>query len=304
MCCLSLGIVCRSSTICGGLQACHYVLLVTRYLLSCSSICGGLQACHYVLLVTRYLLSCSSICGGLQACHYVLLVTRYLLSCSSICGGLQACHYVLLVTRYLLSCSSICGGLQACHYVLLVTRDGPSLFNYLWWFAGLAPDQIQFSHKDRNHHKSSSFHKLVAEYKSQGMDVKQAAAAAVEWLQADAQRDFVVASGKAERSYVLRPEIAESLYVMHRVTGNETYKEWAWDLFSAIEKHCKVDGGYGAHRDVTDLEIGVEDSMESFFLAETLKYLWLIFSDETNMLTEYVFNTEAHPFAIRRENEK
>ena len=37
------------------------------------------------------------------------------------------------------------------------------------------------------------------------------------------------------------------------------------------------------------------DLMPSYFLAETLKYLYLLFSD-SNLLRSVVFNTEAHPF--------
>lgn len=41
--------------------------------------------------------------------------------------------------------------------------------------------------------------------------------------------------------------------------------------------------------------------MESFFIAETLKYLFLLFSDDDVLpLDEIVFNTEAHPFPIWR----
>lgn len=39
--------------------------------------------------------------------------------------------------------------------------------------------------------------------------------------------------------------------------------------------------------------------METFFLAETLKYLYLLFgSTEVFPLDKYVFNTEAHPFPV------
>jgi mannosyl-oligosaccharide alpha-1,2-mannosidase len=39
--------------------------------------------------------------------------------------------------------------------------------------------------------------------------------------------------------------------------------------------------------------------METFFLAETLKYLYLLFgSNDVFPLDKYVFNTEAHPFPI------
>lgn len=42
------------------------------------------------------------------------------------------------------------------------------------------------------------------------------------------------------------------------------------------------------------------DKMESFFLGETLKYLYLLFSDDVDLinLDKYVFNTEAHPLPI------
>merc|ERR1712216_575914 len=103
--------------------------------------------------------------------------------------------------------------------------------------------------------------------------------------------------------YLLRPETVESLWVLHQVTGNEKYREQAWTIFEAIEQHAKVkNGGYGAHRVGTDARKDnnlIEDVMESFFLAETLKYLYLIF-DESNPvnLKEVVLNTEAHPIPI------
>jgi mannosyl-oligosaccharide alpha-1,2-mannosidase len=44
--------------------------------------------------------------------------------------------------------------------------------------------------------------------------------------------------------------------------------------------------------------------MESFFLAETLKYLLLLFGDAGTLpLDEWVFNTEAHPFRVWRQDE-
>ena len=40
--------------------------------------------------------------------------------------------------------------------------------------------------------------------------------------------------------------------------------------------------------------------LQSFFLAETLKYLYLIFCDDDVMsLDEWVFNTEAHPLPVQ-----
>ena len=42
--------------------------------------------------------------------------------------------------------------------------------------------------------------------------------------------------------------------------------------------------------------------MESFWLAETLKYLWLIFGPESDLsFDRYVLNTEAHPLLLKHE---
>jgi hypothetical protein len=53
-----------------------------------------------------------------------------------------------------------------------------------------------------------------------------------------------------ERKYVLRPETAESIYVMYRVTGDERYRKMGWNIFQAIEGHCRTRYGYSAVRDV------------------------------------------------------
>lgn len=58
-------------------------------------------------------------------------------------------------------------------------------------------------------------------------------------------------------------------------------------------------GGYTDLNDVTKIPPPSRDKQESFFLAETLKYLLLLFSDDSVVpLTDYVFNTEAHPLPI------
>ena len=69
------------------------------------------------------------------------------------------------------------------------------------------------------------------------------------------------------------------------------------EYFDSIEKYCKIDEGYASLKNVVSKE--KMDSMESFFLAETLKYLYLIFApEETLDLNKFVFNTEAHPLKI------
>ncbi|KAI3814867.1 hypothetical protein L1987_14514 [Smallanthus sonchifolius] len=74
---------------------------------------------------------------------------------------------------------------------------------------------------------------------------------------------------------ILRPETVESLFYLWRLTGNKTYQEWGWNIFQAFEKNSRVESGYVGLKDVNT---GVKDNMmQSFFLAETLKYLYLYF---------------------------
>lgn len=101
---------------------------------------------------------------------------------------------------------------------------------------------------------------------------------------------------------LLRPETLESLFVLYRLTGDQKYREWGWQIFNAFEKHTRVpDGGYSSISNVKDAgNPRFRDKMESFFLSETLKYLYLLFSDDPKLipLDEYVFNTEGHPLPI------
>ncbi|KAF9303089.1 hypothetical protein BGZ74_004346 [Mortierella antarctica] len=96
-------------------------------------------------------------------------------------------------------------------------------------------------------------------------------------------------------SYILRPETVESLWILYRLTGDKKYQDQAWQIFIALEKNCRTDIAYASLKDVNKL--GSHDNrMESFFLAETLKYLYLIFSPPNVIsLDDFVLNTEAHP---------
>ena len=104
---------------------------------------------------------------------------------------------------------------------------------------------------------------------------------------------------------LLRPETVESLLVLWRVTGDARYREWGWQIFESLEAHAKVpSGGFSPVKDVTASRLRLEGRMESFFTAETLKYLYLLFGDGAQYrLDEFVFNTEAHPLRIHPEYE-
>lgn len=99
--------------------------------------------------------------------------------------------------------------------------------------------------------------------------------------------------------YVLRrdrPEAIESVFILYRITGDPILLENAWNMFNAIVQHTLTDIAHAALDDCTIAEAPKADRMESFWLAETLKYFYLIFSDPGVIsLDEFVFNTEAHP---------
>lgn len=50
--------------------------------------------------------------------------------------------------------------------------------------------------------------------------------------------------------YVLRPETLESFFILHQLTRDPVYREWGWEIFRAIEQHCRVGVGFGSHPDV------------------------------------------------------
>jgi len=108
-----------------------------------------------------------------------------------------------------------------------------------------------------------------------------------------------------EKKYILRPETIESYFYLWRTTSDPKYRDWAWEMALSIEKYCRCGVGYCGVKDVTTKSVTHDDEQQSFFLAETLKYLFLIFSDNSILdLNEWVFNTEAHPFPIRGSNAK
>lgn len=57
----------------------------------------------------------------------------------------------------------------------------------------------------------------------------------------------------------------------------------------------QVPSGYTGIVDV--LHGGHDNVMQSFWIAETLKYIWLMYSDALS-LDQWVFNTEAHPMKV------
>ncbi|KAF1362369.1 seven-hairpin glycosidase [Lizonia empirigonia] len=102
-----------------------------------------------------------------------------------------------------------------------------------------------------------------------------------------------------DRRYILRPEAIESVFILHRITGEQSWQAAGWDMWTSIMRVTDTDIGNAALLDVSADTPPMTDSMESFWMAETLKYFFLLFSKPSTIsLDDYVFNTEAHPFKI------
>ncbi len=96
-------------------------------------------------------------------------------------------------------------------------------------------------------------------------------------------------------SYNLNPEIVESAYYLYHFTGDIKYKEMASQYFTDIMSYCRTDVAFTNIKDVRTKE--QKDHMETFFLAETMKYLYLTFANPEGINPDdCVFSTEAHPF--------
>ncbi|XP_078734248.1 mannosyl-oligosaccharide 1,2-alpha-mannosidase IB-like [Lampetra fluviatilis] len=112
-----------------------------------------------------------------------------------------------------------------------------------------------------------------------------------------------VATRQSEKYYILRPEVVETYFYLWRFTRDPKYRAWGWEAVQALEKYCRVEGGFSGIRDVYSSSPAHDDVQQSFFLAETLKYLYLLFSDDSLLpLERWVFNTEAHPLPVLRAN--
>ncbi|XP_072863787.1 mannosyl-oligosaccharide 1,2-alpha-mannosidase IC [Chlorocebus sabaeus] len=112
-----------------------------------------------------------------------------------------------------------------------------------------------------------------------------------------------IATQLSESYYILRPEVVESYMYLWRQTHNPIYREWGWEVVLALEKHCRTEAGFSGIQDVYSSTPSHDNKQQSFFLAETLKYLYLLFSeDDLLSLEDWVFNTEAHPLPVNHSD--
>jgi len=95
-------------------------------------------------------------------------------------------------------------------------------------------------------------------------------------------------------SYPLRPEIIESAFYLYRFTNDPRYLRMGRTFYDSLVKYCRTDAGFASLADVRSKR--KTDAMPSYFLAETLKYLYLLYAPAKTLdLNRVVFNTEAHP---------
>ncbi|EDO46917.1 predicted protein [Nematostella vectensis] len=99
--------------------------------------------------------------------------------------------------------------------------------------------------------------------------------------------------------YPLRPELAESTYVLYQATHHPFYLHVGREMLRDLETHARAECGYATIHNVLDKS--QEDRMESFFLSETCKYLYLLFDHENHVnqdASNYIFSTEGHLFRL------
>ena len=127
---------------------------------------------------------------------------------------------------------------------------------------------------------------------------RQATGISPEYVEFPASGDMQV--GSTAPFYILRPETAESLFILNQLTKDPIYRDWGWEIYSNIDRYCRTAHAYGAHPNVNSVNARPDDRMESFFLAETMKYLYLLQDPDNSIdvLNHYVINTEAHPLSV------
>ena len=101
-------------------------------------------------------------------------------------------------------------------------------------------------------------------------------------------------------AYPLRPELAESCYALYRATQSATYLRAGAAMVESLNSVARTEAGFASIKSVQTLD--QEDHMTSFFLAETLKYLFLLF-DDGNFLNvhaaSFVLTTEGHLLPLK-----
>lgn len=126
---------------------------------------------------------------------------------------------------------------------------------YKFTATGLAPEIAHFNMYDPPHMAEDPAYATVTPPAELG-DEEDAS-----WRQ-----DYIIKP--ADTHNLQRPETVESLFYMYRITGDEMYREWGWEMFQSFMKYSAVenDGGFTSLADVTRIPPPTRDNMESFWL--------------------------------------
>ncbi|MBE7181118.1 MAG: glycoside hydrolase family 47 protein, partial [Terriglobus roseus] len=100
----------------------------------------------------------------------------------------------------------------------------------------------------------------------------------------------------ADYRYTFDPSYFASLFYAWRITGEQRYRDWAWEAFVAIDKRCKTKYGFAGLRDISDKSTTLANILDPSVAAAdvllVLRYLWLIFVDvDVGSLDHWVFTT-------------
>ena len=101
------------------------------------------------------------------------------------------------------------------------------------------------------------------------------------------------------RWWIGRPEFIESTWYIYRATKDPWYLHVGEMALRDIKRRCWTKCGWAGLQDVRSGEL--MDRMESFFLGETAKYLFLLFDEDhplNRLDAPFVFTTEGHPLII------
>lgn len=133
------------------------------------------------------------------------------------------------------------------------------------------------------------------------------------------QTEFYTRAGYCvlDSKNMLRPEVLESLYYAYRVTKDPKYQDMSWEIFQALNNTARL--ASGGFSEIENVNIpsdpnggpaGRIDLMYGYFMAETLKYAYLIHASERDEWqvqmdgrNGWVFNTQAHPLRVRKGEE-
>ncbi|KAI5203226.1 glycoside hydrolase family 47 protein [Aureobasidium subglaciale EXF-2481] len=100
-----------------------------------------------------------------------------------------------------------------------------------------------------------------------------------------------------------RPEFIESTWYIYQATKDPWYLYIGEMALRDIKRRCYTKCGWAGLQDVRTGE--QTDRMESFFLGETAKYMYLLFDPDHPLNTidaPWVFTTEGHPLIIPKAN--